>query len=107
MLGVLKVKAHLILHRMIGTDVLFSAMKQTPCQAPALLLCDGHFRDHARLMYQHYARHNVPTYIIGPELGGGPMAHRPANILKVWPQRGPMECLRPDELNPHIIGFAT
>ncbi|MEO6351500.1 MAG: hypothetical protein ABIO64_00235 [Burkholderiaceae bacterium] len=49
----------------------------------------------------------MPTYIIGPELGGGPMAHRPANILKVWPQRGPMECLRPDELNPHIIGFAT
>ena len=68
---------------------------------------DGRFEDYARLMYQHYARHNVPTYIIGPELGDGPMAYRPANILKVWPQRGPMECLRPDEFNPRIFELAT
>lgn len=63
---------------------------------------DGLFEDYARLMYPHYARHNVPAYIIGPELGDGPMEHRPANILKVWPQRGAMECLRPDEFNPRI-----
>jgi hypothetical protein len=24
----------------------------------------------------------VPTYIIGPELGDGPMEYRPANILR-------------------------
>lgn len=64
---------------------------------------DGRFEDYARQMYPHYARHNVPTYIIGPELGNGPMEHRPANIIKVWPQRGPMECLRPEEFNPRII----
>ena len=61
----------------------------------------------ARLMYPHYARHNVPAYIIGPELGDGPMEHRPANILKVWPQRSAMECLRPDEFNPRIEELAT
>ena len=68
---------------------------------------DGAFEDYARLMYSHYARNNVPTYIIGPALGGGPMARRPANILKVWPQRGPMECLRPDEFNPRVIDLAA
>lgn len=67
----------------------------------------GRFEDCARLMYTHYTRNNVPTYIIGPELGDGPMEYRPANILKVWPQRGPMECLRPEEFNPRIIDLAT
>ena len=67
----------------------------------------GLFEDFARLMYPHYARHNVPTYIIGPELGDGPMEHRPANILKVWPQRSAMECLRPDEFNPRIEELVT
>jgi hypothetical protein len=68
---------------------------------------DGLFEDYARLMYTHYTRHNVPTYIIGPELGDGPMEYRPANILKVWPQRDPMECLRPNEFNARIIDLAT
>jgi len=68
---------------------------------------DGRFEDYARQMYSHYVRHNVPTYIIGPELGNGPMKHRPANILKVWPQRSPMECLRPEEFNPRIIELST
>jgi hypothetical protein len=63
---------------------------------------DGRFEDYARMMYPHYARHNVPTYIIGPELGDGPMEYRPANILQVWPQRAPMECLRPVEFNPRL-----
>jgi len=63
---------------------------------------DGLFEDYARLMYPHYSRHNVPTYIIGPQLGNDPMERRPANILKVWPQRSVMECLRPDEFNPRI-----
>lgn len=68
---------------------------------------DGLFEDFARLMYPHYARHNVPTYIIGPELGNGPRKYRPANILKVWPQRSAMECLRPDEFNARIEELAT
>jgi hypothetical protein len=68
---------------------------------------DGLFEDCARRMYTHYAYHNVPTYIIGPELGGGPIAQRPANILMVWPQRRPIECLRPDEFKPRITKLAT
>jgi hypothetical protein len=68
---------------------------------------DGRFEDYARLMYPHYAHHNVPTYIIGPELGDGPMEHRPANILQVWPERRPMECLRPLEFNPRIEKLAS
>ena len=51
---------------------------------------DGRFEDYVRLMYPHYANHNVPTYIIGQELGGGPM-----------------ECLRPDEFNPRIVELAA
>ncbi len=68
---------------------------------------DGLFEDYARLMYPHYTNHNVPTYIIGPELGGGPMEHRPANILQVWPSRSPMTCQRPDEFNPIIERLAN
>lgn len=68
---------------------------------------DGLFEDYARLMYPHYARHNVPTYIIGPQLGDGPRERRPANVLNVWPQRSAMECLRPDEFNPRIEKLVT
>ena len=64
---------------------------------------EGQFEDYARQMYPHYPRHNVPAYLIGPALGNGPMARRPANIVKVGAQRGPMECLPLEEFNPHII----
>ena len=60
------------------------------------------FEDVVRLMVPHYVRQNVPTYIIRSELGGGPMGHRRANILKVWRKRGDTECLRPSEFNPRI-----
>jgi hypothetical protein len=97
-------------------------MGQVPCEETRCEICgkigaflifaddatdDGLFEDYARLMYPHYARHNVPTYIIGPELGDGPMERRPANILKVWPQRSAMECLRPDEFNARIEKLVT
>jgi hypothetical protein len=55
------------------------------------------FEDYARLMYPEYTRHNLPTWIIGPSLGSGPEEERPADILPVWPQRSPIERLRPDE----------
>jgi hypothetical protein len=35
----------------------------------------------------------VPTWIIGPALGSGPRMERPADVLKVWPQREPMHDL--------------
>jgi hypothetical protein len=34
---------------------------------------------------------NLPTWIIGPALGDGPLMDRPADILKVWPEREPMQ----------------
>jgi len=68
---------------------------------------DGRFEDYARLTYPHYAHYNVPTYILGPKLSGDRMAHGPLNILKVWPQRGPIECLLPEEFNPRINELAT
>src|SRR5262249_34888494 len=45
----------------------------------------GHFEDYARKMYPHYNHLNVPTWIIGPALGEGPLIDRPADVLKVWP----------------------
>ncbi len=41
---------------------------------------------------------NLPTWIIGPALGDGPMDYL-ADILKVWPEREPMQRLRPAEFN--------
>jgi hypothetical protein len=44
----------------------------------------------------------LPTWIIGPALGGGPLMDCPADILKVWPEREPMRRLRPAEFN-HVL----
>ena len=60
------------------------------------------FEDYARLMYPEYTRLNLPTWIVGPSLGGGPLEDRPADILQVWPVRGSMERLRPNEFNARI-----
>ena len=65
------------------------------------------FEDYARLMYPEYTRLNLPTWIIGPSLGGGPLEDRPSDVLQVWPVRGSMECLRPDEFNARIDKLAS
>jgi len=44
----------------------------------------GRFEDYARKMYPQYNRLNVPTWIIGPALGEGPLIERSADALKVW-----------------------
>lgn len=67
----------------------------------------GRFEDYARKMYPEYTRLDVPTWIIGPALGGGPLMDRPAETLKVWPSRAPVERLRPAEFNPIIERLAT
>ena len=67
----------------------------------------GRFEDYARLMYPEYSRLNLPTWIIGPALGGGPPMDRPAEILQVWPTRAPIERLRPAEFNPVIDRLAA
>ena len=58
-------------------------------------------------MYPEYSRLNLPTWIIGPALGGGPPMDRPAEILQVWPTRAPIERLRPAEFNPVIDRLAA
>ncbi|MDT3243888.1 hypothetical protein QNL30_25245 [Pseudomonas amygdali pv. morsprunorum] len=67
----------------------------------------GQMQDCARMMYMHYAWHNVPTWIIGSQYGGGPISQPRANILQVWPQHGLLESLRPDEFNRRIEALAT
>jgi hypothetical protein len=67
----------------------------------------GRFEDSARKMFPEYSRLDVPTWVIGPALGTGPPADRPADILKVWPARTPVERLRPAEFNPVIERLAT
>ena len=61
----------------------------------------GRFEDYARLMFPHYSAHPVPAYIIGPELGTGPANYR-AEIMKVWPERAPIEILTPAQFKPRI-----
>ncbi len=57
------------------------------------------FEDYARKMYPEYTRLDLQTWIIGPALGGGPLIDRPAEILKIWPERAPIERQRPAEFN--------
>ncbi len=40
----------------------------------------GGFEDYARKMYPEYTRLDLPTWIIGPALGDGPLIDRPADI---------------------------
>jgi hypothetical protein len=53
-------------------------------------------------MHPQYARLDVPTWVIGPALGAGALIERPADVLKVWPARGPIERLRPAQLNARV-----
>ena len=66
----------------------------------------GGLEDYARQMYQRVTELNLPTYVIGPALGEGPLMERPADILKIWPEREPVRRLRPDEFNPLIAALA-
>ena len=67
----------------------------------------GGLEDGVRLMYPKIVELDVPTWVIGPSVGGGPPAERPADILKVWPEREPVRRLRPDEFNPILEKLAT
>jgi hypothetical protein len=66
----------------------------------------GRFEDYARKMYAQVQQLNVPTYMIGPALGTGPILERPADMLKIWPEREAMRRLRPDACNPMIKALA-
>ena len=60
----------------------------------------GGLEDYARLMHAQVKSFNVPTWVIGPPSGPEPLPERPADILKIWPERDPVQRLRPDEFNP-------
>ncbi len=66
----------------------------------------GGLEDYARLMYAQMQATNLPTWVIGPPRGEEPLPERPADILKVWPQREPVRRLRPDEFNPILTALA-
>lgn len=83
------------------------------CEAGVALLIfaaratdQGELEDYARKMYRQIKSLNLPTYVIGPALGDGPLMDRPADILKIWPDREPVRRLRPDEFNPIIAVLA-
>jgi hypothetical protein len=63
---------------------------------------EGQFEDHARMMFGTVLELDVPTWVIGPDLGGGPPEMRPADIMQVWPVRGPILRLTPAEFNPEL-----
>ena len=66
----------------------------------------GSLEDYARLMYPKIAELDVPTWVIGPMIGDGPPPERPADTLKVWPERELVRRLRPDEFNPILEQLA-
>lgn len=75
------------------------ASKLIPCsrcgQSLAFLVFadDGTLEDHARLMYPHIREQGLPTYIIGPPEGSGPLEQRPGAVQQVYPERGPVQRL--------------
>lgn len=83
--------------------------KHMPCDrcgaiAASLIFIDGgepdDFENHARLMYAEYSHGTAPVWIIGPPVGSGPEAERAADILKVWPEREPIQRMSPAQFNP-------
>lgn len=97
----------------VGELVESKLMQCDRCDAGVALLIfapgvadPGRFEDYARRMYQQVVQMNVPTYVIGPALGDGPLMDRPADILKIWPEREAMQRLRPNEFNPLVDALA-
>ena len=55
----------------------------------------GSLEDHARLMYPQIARLAVPTWVIGPPTEDGQPDEAPSDLLKVWPEREPVQRMTP------------
>ncbi len=60
------------------------------------------FENYAGKLRQKYMSENVPTWIIGAMAKEGPPEGPSCYVLKVWPERGEIETLKPDEVNPLI-----
>ena len=67
----------------------------------------GQLEDYARLMYPQVKEVNLPTWVIGEPIGNEPLPERPADILKIWPEREAVQRLRPDEFNPMVHELVT
>ena len=63
--------------------------------------------DCARLMFPKVKEWNLPTWVIGPALGNHPPPERSAPVLKIWPNREPLQELRPDEFNRIIDNLSS
>lgn len=75
------------------------------CGAPIALLIfadDGELEDHARLMHEQIVALGLPTWVVGPPRGDGPLDRRLAETRKVYPQREPVCQLSPEEFAPLI-----
>lgn len=78
------------------------------CNKPAAMLIfadhakeEGELEDYARKMYSHYQQLNVPTWVLGAP------KRLPDNDIscptfRVWPERGPIQEMRPDEFNREV-----
>jgi len=64
----------------------------------------GYLEDYARKGYEQYSRINLPTWIIGPQRRSPSLSpfDRPADVLPVWPTRGPVERLTPNQFNVRL-----
>jgi hypothetical protein len=66
----------------------------------------GGLEDYARKMFPHVKAMNLPTYVLGPPLGTAPLAERPCDVLKMWPDREPVRGVHPDAFNAIIATLA-
>ena len=71
-------------------------MQRLPVRVPIVI------EDYARLMFPQVREMDIPTWVIGEPVGDDPLSERPADILKIWPERELVQRLRPDEFNPVI-----
>ena len=59
------------------------------------------------MMYPKVAELDVPTWVISEAVGREPLPERPADILKIWPERERVQRLRPAEFNPQLDVLMT
>lgn len=56
----------------------------------------GTLKDTARVTFEKIRELNVPTWIASVPIGEGPVEERPADLLKVWPERENVQRLAPE-----------
>lgn len=79
------------------------------CNAGAALIVhadnatdEAGIEDYARKMYSKVANMDLPTWVIGPQLGDGDPETLRAYVLKLWPERQPAQKLTPPEVRAQI-----